>query len=180
MESSGRAPLTRSHISRLRLVFMWLVKMPLLSPINHGPLSPAMPSTAGDNIDLEWCCCRLSNYTQHGKGSHKAWLWYVSQPYRRFCCFIWHVYIQIRVYWLNGCMVWICSYSWISGLLPVSRNLPALWCGHKNPAYDCGLWLVVLWSYQPTNILARGRALSSWGWWWHTCSADKVPGPPGL
>ncbi len=56
--------------------------------INHGPLSPAMPSTGGDSIDSEWCCCRLSNYTQHGKGSSKAWLWYGSQPYRRFCCFI--------------------------------------------------------------------------------------------
>lgn len=56
---------------------MWLVKMPQLSPINHGPLFPALPPppappTAGDNIYSERCCCRLSNYKQHDKGSSKA------------------------------------------------------------------------------------------------------------
>lgn len=157
---------------------MWLVKMPLSSPINHGPLSPAMPSTAGDNIDSEWCCCRLSNYTQHGTGSRNPWSWYASRPYRRFCCLI---FDTDRVCWLNHSMIWMyCSYGWTLGLLPASRNLSVLHCRRKNPAYDCCLWLVVLWSYQPTNILARGWALSSWGWWWHTCSTDKVPGPPGL
>lgn len=100
MENSGSVALARSHASGLRLVFMWLVRMPVLSPINHGPLSRAMPSTAGDNIDSEWCCCRLSNYTQHGKRSLEAWWWFGSQPYRRFCCFIFdpHILFWVPLY----------------------------------------------------------------------------------
>lgn len=93
--------------------------MPLLSPINHGPLSPAMPSTAGDNIDSEWCCCRLSNYTQHSRGSCDAWLWCGSQPWTRFC--VSSNTVVSEGFIIGPIMLWIscsCScYLWVATFL---------------------------------------------------------------
>ncbi len=182
MESSGSVTLARSHISCLRLVLMWLVKMPLLSPISHGPLALH-------------CCWQhrfrvmlLQIVKLHATRQREPQGMMLVRIRTLLSVFLFHFLIQIgsminlktRVCWSKLSGLYLLFTQLDLALLPASSNLSSLRCRQKNPACDLRLWLVVLWSHQPTNILGCGWALSSWSWWWHTCSADKVPGPPGL
>lgn len=168
-------------MSCLRFVFTRLVKMPLLSASNPSPLCPAMPSTAGDNIDSKGCARRLSNYMQHVKGRYKVWLCYEHGLIKHFVSFF-----------LLG--RWSFCYSYSKMILTDHRLI--IWfdtefvtCGSQPfcavvQSLESGVWLVSL--VHCSLKLSADKYSSLWlalgcrGPWWHTCSADKVPGPPGL
>lgn len=122
MESSDRVAVARSHTSCLGLVFMWLVKVPLLSPVNHGLLSPAMLSTPGDNIDSEWGSFRLSNYTQNFHGRCLAQLWYALTTLFKGFFHLWCIVLNksllvgplyglnVHVVWSWRCNLWVATF----------------------------------------------------------------------
>lgn len=143
--SSGAVILLRPHISRPRLVFMQLAKMPLLSPIHHRPVFSVMSSSAGDNADSEPCSCRLSNYRQP---NNRIW----SQPCKKVLMFYMtqqNASVQLLFY-LNKTL----SIRWFSWRL-AAQDFSVMYKERKNLAQALKLLVDKSSSSGPSPRLLR-------------------------